>query len=198
MPRFWDWRRPIKRLFPGVVWLVPLLLFVTPPELCMLASAVLLHEGGHLLAFAALGLPPPRPAAVSAGLMLTPRMPLSYRHEALVAAAGPLANLALAIPLLYFGRGEGAAALGSVQLFCAAVNLLPLRGGDGGRTARAVLLLLLPPRVAERLADALSLFTVFFLLFALLYLLLSPGGAGIFLFLITLLQRATVRTETPL
>ena len=183
-------------LLPALVWLMPLLLFATGSELFMLATATLVHEGGHLLAFALLGEPMPRPAAVPAGLTLTPRRPLSYPREAAVALAGPFFNLAVAIPLLALGGGTGASVAGTVQLLCALINLLPLRGGDGGRTVSALLHLLLAPPLAVRMADALSLLTLILLLFALMYLLLSPGGEGVILLLICLFQRAVLQAAT--
>lgn len=186
-----------KHLAPALVWLLPLLFFATPAELLMLASATLLHEGGHLFAFAALGHPLPHPRAVLLGLTLTPRTPLSYRHEAIVAAAGPLANLALALPLLTLLDGEGTAALGTVHLFCALSNLLPLGGSDGGRICTAILHLLFPVRTAGAVSAALGRLTLVFLLFFLLYLLLRPGGGSVLLLLICLLGRASPYLGTP-
>ena len=181
---------PRRRTLVALVWAVPLLLFASPSELLALASAILLHEGGHLLAFFLLGEPPPRPSAVLTGMTLSPTRPLPYRHELVIAAAGPLLNLLVALPLLSFGTGAATLTLGAVHLLTALANLLPLGGSDGSRIARSLLALLLPLRLAEGVASALSLFSFFLLLFFLLFLLLFEGGGGVLLLLLSLLTRA--------
>lgn len=183
---------PRYRLLVALVWAIPLVLFSSPFELLALLSAVLLHEGGHLLAFFLLGEPPPRPTAVLAGLTLSPTRTLPYRHELLIAAAGPLSNLLFALPLLLFGSGAGLLLLGWVHLLTALVNLLPLPGCDGGRTLFSLLALFLPLRIAEAVFSLLSLAVFFLLLFSFLFLLLFEGGGGVLLLLISLLSRATV------
>ena len=181
-----------KRLLPALVWGVPLLLLLPPGELLLLASAVLLHEAGHLLAFAALGEPAPTLSAVAAGLTLRAKRPLPYGREAIIALAGPLANLALALPLLLLaGVGEIGRQVGAVQLLCALLNLLPLSASDGGRALLALLSLLLPLRVAEVLGRAAAAVTLTLLLLLALFLLHSPGGGGALFLLAGLLSRAT-------
>ena len=181
---------PRRRLAVALVWALPLLLFAAPAEILALASATLLHEGGHLLAFLLLGEPPPRPSAVLAGMTLSPARPLPYRHELIIAAAGPLSNLLFALPLLSLGTGTATLTLGGVHLLTALVNLLPLWGCDGSRILFSLLALLLPLRIAEGIASALSLFAFFLLLFSLLFLLLLEGGGGVLLLLLSLLTRA--------
>ena len=181
---------PRRRLLVALVWAIPLVLFSSPFELLALLSAVLLHEGGHLLAFYLLAEPAPRPSAVLAGLTLSPTRPLAYRHELPIAAAGPFSNLLFALPLLLFGTGTGVLLLGWVHLLTALVNLLPLPGCDGGRILFSLLALLLPLRIAETVASLLSLAIFFLLLFFFLFLLLFEGGGGVLLLLLSLLARA--------
>ena len=183
---FWGWtvrsKRALLALAPAVLLLLP------PAELLMLTSSVLLHEGGHLLAFWATGEPPPSLGATLGGLTFAPRRPLSYRQEIAIALAGPLANLSLALPLL--SVGGVAAAVGCVHLLTGLLNLLPLGRSDGARALSDLLFLLLPPDTAERLARGVSHATFFLLLFPLLYLLLYEGGGNILLLLLSLLARA--------
>ena len=176
-----------KRLLPAILWALPLLVFSTPAELLMLASAILLHEGGHLFGFFLVKEPCPTLSAVAAGLLLTPQRPISYKREIVILLSGPLANLMLALPLLYCGRATTVAA---VHLFSALCNLFPLRTNDGGRAMADLCGLLLPPGTAERTASLISLTALFLLLLLLLFLLLSPGGGGVILLLVTLLARA--------
>ena len=157
----------------------------------MLASAVLLHEGGHLFAFLLLGEPMPRPLAVLAGLTLTPRVPLSYRHELSIALAGPLFNLAAGALLLTAAEATGPAAmLGTVHIFTALSNLWPLPGTDGDRALFDVMALLFPLDIAERGQRAVRALAFLLLLFLALWLLLSPGGGAALLLLSMLFLRA--------
>ena len=105
----------------------------------------------------------------------------------MILLSGPLANLLLALPLLYCGRATMVAA---VHLFSALCNLFPLRTNDGGRAMADLCGLFLPPGTAERTASLISLTALFLLLLLLLFLLLSPGGGGVILLLVTLLARA--------
>ena len=183
-----------RRLLPALLWALPLLLFSTPAELFMLASAILLHEGGHLFGFFLAKEPCPTLSAVAAGLLLNPARPTSYGREIVILLSGPLANLALALPLLLFANGDSAATMATVHLFSAICNLLPLRKNDGGRAIADILCLLLAPDTAERIAGLISLVSLFFLLLLLLFFLLSPGGGGVILLLIALLSRAAAAT----
>ncbi len=180
-----------KTLLAALI-LSPLFLFLTPAELLFFASAVLLHEGGHLIALALLGEPAPLPRAVLLGISLDMRRPLSYRRELLAAAAGPLANLLLALPLLAFSGGHTAlSALGTVHALTAAINLLPIGRCDGARILFCGLAQLLPLRIAERISLAIGLVSFLFLLFLLLFLLLGTGGAGALILILPLLFRAS-------
>ena len=180
-----------KGTLAALLPLLPLLLLLTPSELLLLTSAVLLHEGGHLAALALLGEPAPTPRAVLLGLTLTVGRPLSYRRELLVAAAGPLANLLLALPLLTLGREEVAlCALGAVHALTGIVNLLPLGRCDGARILFCGAALLVPLSAAERISRAAGHIALLFLLFSLLYLLLGNGGAGALILILPLLFRA--------
>lgn len=103
----------------------------------ILLFSVLLHEGGHAAAFLLLGAGAPRLGGAAGGLLLTGARPLSPREEALVAAAGPLANLIAAGVFLLLipcvTAKEWCFSVFSVQLLTALSNLLPLESTDGGR-----------------------------------------------------------------
>lgn len=106
----------------------------------ILLFSVLLHEGGHAAAFVLVGAGVPRLKGAAGGLLLTGARPLSPREEALVAAAGPLANLAAAGVFLLLIPGvtakEWCFSVFAVQLLTALSNLLPLESTDGGRLLR--------------------------------------------------------------
>lgn len=174
-----------------LVWGVPLLLFAGPLELLMLASAILLHEGGHLFAFSLLGEPPPGLSAVALGLTLDPRRPLPYRREAVIALCGPLFNLLAALPLLLVhDLPPPLRALGAIHLFSALSNLVPLKGTDGDLLLFDLSALLCPLAVADRIRVIARLSASVLLLFFALRLLLFPGGGAALFLLASLLFRA--------
>ena len=187
MSPFCSLSRANKQAALVLLWFLPLLFLCTRAELFILLSAILLHEGGHLAAFALTGEPCPR-------LFAVPPRPLPYRKELWIALAGPLANLALALPTLFVSEASlPLAALAAVHLFTALCNLLPIGGSDGARALFAVLALTLPLGAAERIFALLSRLSLAVLAFALFYLLLSPGGGGALLLLLSLVARAATR-----
>lgn len=112
-------------------------------------ASVIAHELGHSLVSRRLGLPVPRITLfIFGGLAQLSREPERPRDEFLIAAAGPLVSLGLALgfgflagagpdvvglPLSAFGRW-----LGTINLGLALFNLLPGFPLDGGRMLRAI------------------------------------------------------------
>ena len=179
-----------KALLPALLWALPLLFFCTPAELLMLASAVLLHESGHLFGFFLAKEPCPALSAVAAGLLLDPARPIPYKKEILILLFGPIANLLAAIPLLLLSGTAAGITSGAVHLFSALCNLFPLKQNDGGRAISDALALCLMPDTAERVASLIFLLSLVSLLFLFFFFLLSPGGGGVILLMIALLSRA--------
>ncbi len=173
-----------------LAWLLPLLFIASPGELFMIVSAILWHEGGHLFGFLLLGRPLPSLRAIPRGLLLSPKSPLPYRSELLVALLGPLFNLSAALLLLRFFPGSQAMlSFALIHLVFGVSNLLPLPGNDGARALFDLSALLFPLRVAEVVSGGIvSLLTVL-LLFSLFFLLLGGGGALAAFLLFSLLLR---------
>ena len=145
----------LSLLFPA---LITALLLWQPDGLavsCLLASLV--HEGGHLLAMLAFGVPPQKCTLGAFGMRIELGNALvGYGRNLWIALAGPLANgLAAAVPLMLHSP---AAAL--VHLVLAVLNLLPAAALDGGELLRYGLCLLGMEELAEsllRLTSALVL-----------------------------------------
>lgn len=140
----------LSLLFPA---LMTALLLWKPDGLavsCMAASLV--HEGGHLLAMLALGVPPRDCTLGAFGMRIDLADTLiGYKHNLIISLAGPLANGAAAALLFALQCPDAAA----VHLALAALNLLPAAALDGGELLRYGVSLL----GMETLADSLLRFT---------------------------------------
>ena len=124
-----------------------------------IAAAIVLHEIGHILMARLCGVHMGGLRIDLFGARLKLMGVMSYRREAVIAAAGPLLNLLSVAILLAVTRMDISGCLGGeglvetfvlVSLGLAAVNLLPVRSLDGGR----VLYCILAPLLGERVADA--------------------------------------------
>lgn len=143
-------RYRLSLLFPA---LVTALLLWQPDGLavsCLLAS--LIHEGGHLLAMMAVGVPPQRCTVGAFGLRIDLDNTLvGYEKNILISLAGPLANGVAAALLFWMSRPDTA----MVHLVLAGLNLLPASALDGGELLRCGVCLL----GMETLADTVVRFT---------------------------------------
>src|SRR4026208_653571 len=121
----------------------------------LLFLCVLLHEFGHIFTARAFGVPTPYVTLLPiGGVAQLERIPEEPWEEFLIAIAGPLVNVAIALALMAFagahlGTGELYAGgspptslsdrLAAVNLFLAAFNMIPAFPMDGGRVLRALL-----------------------------------------------------------
>jgi Zn-dependent protease/CBS domain-containing protein len=121
----------------------------------LLFLCVLLHEFGHIFTARAFGVPTPYVTLLPiGGVAQLERIPEEPWEEFLIAIAGPLVNVVIAIVLVYaFGahlQANAAAAvdnlkiplvdrLAAVNLFLALFNMIPAFPMDGGRVLRAAL-----------------------------------------------------------
>ncbi|MFA6266473.1 MAG: site-2 protease family protein [Pseudolabrys sp.] len=121
----------------------------------LLFACVLLHEFGHIFTARAFGVATPYVTLLPiGGVAQLERIPEEPGQEFLIAIAGPLVNVAIALLLIVFGGAQltqsAAAAidngqismidrLAAVNLFLALFNLIPAFPMDGGRVLRAAL-----------------------------------------------------------
>lgn len=161
-------------------------------------TAILLHECGHLLAAKAYRVRASGFSVDSLGARLTlAGTILSYPTELIICAAGPLANL-LSLPLArLFGQENGRFFL-SVSLALALLNLLPIKGFDGGRIFYCLSALLLDPTRADRLCSLFSFFSLFILWCISVYLMLRMGAdLSLFLFSVSVFTRIFLQNKMP-
>jgi Zn-dependent protease/CBS domain-containing protein len=121
----------------------------------LLFACVLAHEFGHIFTARAFGVPTPDVTLLPiGGVARLARIPDAPREEFLVAIAGPLVNVAIAIVLVAIAgakldpsqlaamdnaHGSLIDRLAAVNLFLAAFNMIPAFPMDGGRVLRALL-----------------------------------------------------------
>jgi stage IV sporulation protein FB len=137
--------------------------------------AAALHECGHLLAARRLHIPLRLLELDLMGARLYPARSIpSYRAEALLAAAGPLCSILLAVPLLTT-RIPFFVALRTAPLSFALFNLLPIEGFDGGRVLFSLFACRLGENAARRVLLASSYLSLLFLFSLASCLLLRYG-----------------------
>ena len=157
---------------------------------------VTLHEFGHILMARRFGVRTPQVIlSPIGGIAAMERMPEKPRQELLVAIAGPLVNVVIALALMVvFGLGLTlvttidfdhatiAERLLIVNLTLIAFNLVPAFPMDGGRVLRAILAMRMPPARATAMAARIG--QAFAMLFFVLGLLWNPilMFVGIFIY----------------
>ncbi len=123
--------------------------------LLLLFACVLAHEFGHIFAARAYGIATPDVTLLPiGGVARLERIPEEPRQELVIAVAGPLVNVVIALGLMAFASadvdtGKLAAMensgismvdrLAVVNLFLALFNMIPACPMDGGRVLRALL-----------------------------------------------------------
>ena len=129
----------------------------SPLLLSALLLAALCHELGHygMLRRLRARISAVRITALGAEMQVAGR--LSYGGELLAAAAGPVTNLLLALPLAYGGRlWEVLYLFAGAQLVLGVFNLLPILPLDGGSVLWNLLAWLTEPYTADRVTGIIS------------------------------------------
>lgn len=173
-------RRQLGRIFlflPGLLWILAVLWFEGLYSLFMVGFSALFHECGHLLAFSLLGLPAPRLVPVARGVRFVAPCTLSYREELLIAAAGPLANLASFLIGITLGHVSPALrAFGDISLLTGLCNLAPMGDLDGERILRCLLAGRLNSRALYYVGRGITLAAIYLGAVGSLLVLWQTGG----------------------
>ena len=143
----------------------------------LLFLCVLLHEFGHIFTARAFGVTTPDVTLLPiGGVARLERIPEEPWEEFLIAIAGPLVNVVIAVALMLFSGAhlEAGAAIGvdntqismvdrlaAVNLFLALFNLIPAFPMDGGRVLRALLATRLGYVRATEIAASIGQFVAF-------------------------------------
>lgn len=173
----------------GGFWLLMgALLLAAPLSLVgwtLMACAV--HEAGHLLAIRALGGRVEELRLTGLGAVMIPQGAFGYGAECLVALAGPVASLILALLTAPWNQ-----ALAGVSLVLGLFNLLPLAPLDGGRVLGAVLFQLAGPDVGELVSRLVSRGAAVILAGLGLYIFTQGGSFTLLLFALIFLWKGSL------
>ena len=175
------------RLFKGRVcisvfalMLVMIILFSVDAVFFIIAIAgAALHETAHLITMKMCGAKIIRISVYPFGADIkADTIGLSYKEEIAVALSGPLISLlasAAAFLFLYFGTYIYVLAFAVSNFLFFAINILPVRGLDGGRALFSALMMKLDITDAYRVYDYISTFTFGILCLLALFLLWLSG-----------------------
>ena len=138
----------------------------------LLFACVLAHEFGHIFTARAFGIATPDVTLLPiGGVARLERLPEEPRQELLIAIAGPLVNVAIAIVLIAFASADVSVGnlaamensgislvnrLAVVNLFLALFNMIPAFPMDGGRVLRALLAIRLGYTRATEIAASIG------------------------------------------
>lgn len=183
--------------------MILILLFGDNSEYAIIAlTAAATHELGHIITALVLKMKLDSFSLGLFGARLGIALPLySYRHELMLSLSGPIANLLTGSAALYIyhiqGSSEHVLFFAVASFFLALLNLLPIKGFDGGRI---FICLSAPPLgiyVAERLLELLSFVFVLMLWILSIYLMLKVGSSlALFVFSAALFAELFLNAET--
>ena len=182
----------IKSNFFTVILL--LILFLTDDsDIFILLISAFLHELGHIAVSRMLkiDLSEMRIGLFGAGLSCDTSS-LSYTHEIFLCLGGPITNFLTApLGLLLIQKATAIAPLGETfvyaSLFLGTINLLPIKGFDGGRIFYASFSKLISDKIAATLLSAASFAFIFMMWsFSLFFLLKYSFSLSMFIFSLSL------------
>lgn len=185
--------------------LIPLILLLSKSEkkdALLFLGAVALHEAGHLLALLCFGCRVQGITLSFAGARIETKDPyLSYKKEARVFLAGPLAGLCGCLLTWVYLRihfTKGGMLFFSFNLLLSLFNLLPIKGLDGGSALFSLLCHYGEERAARRVASLLHFLSLGFLLSVSLWVLEQEKNASLLLLTAALIAGGTKRKKATI
>ncbi len=169
--------RSILSLLPLIFWVLIILGFDSPYiGICTIISAVI-HEAGHILMAKTISAGYSL-SAVFSGFRIKGCKTISYKEEAIIAAAGPALNIAVFVLCLLLARNrEGyTVTFGVLNLFTALSNLLPIHGYDGYRIIDCIFKIFGKSEIPFFILRAISFSFVIIFSFISLYLMARLDG----------------------
>ncbi len=183
--RFLTAIKHLDSALPFVFWILLIFGFDDYAPAVATVLCALMHEAGHLIAFALLKKQAEAPSGRIFGFKISYRETLSYKEEVIVSSSGPLTNIIIGLIsfcLFKFANGYFLM-LGVINMLTAISNLLPLEGYDGYRILHALISYRYNETMANKFLSPLSFFFVCTLTFLSLYLI-GKIGQGYFIFFV--------------
>ncbi len=151
--------KALLHCLPALFWCLLLFSFDTPYIAVISIVCAVIHECGHELYICRKSgkLRMPRGAVNGLKISYDELSRLSYSEEAMLYAAGPLANIlsAMLFPI-YSSTGEYGACFAIINLTTAISNLIPIKCYDGYGILNAFLKKTLPCHLSQRITETLS------------------------------------------
>ncbi len=164
----------------SIICLIGLIVIEPSVYLLLIFAAILCHELGHLCIMKMFGVGIRSVRILPVGISIVREEKLiSYPREILLALSGPMINLVLFFALC---RCEGYTAFFAFSnLFYGLVNLVPIKGLDGGAALENLLLCFFEPNTEARVMRAISvIFCVLLWMTGIYVVLILEGNISIF------------------
>ena len=146
-------------------------------RVAIILSAAVIHELGHLAAARILGISIKKlKLDIFGALLETDTSYCSYKKEAALALAGPLANILSALAIFIIRPDFDCSLFIISSCVFASANLMPAKGFDGGRALSCLLLLIMSPRAVKNVSDVLSFVCIFLLWTVSVYFIMRTGS----------------------
>ncbi len=166
----------LKITVPFAFLIALLLLFDKTGMMSVSVIAVALHELGHLIALYLLKQPPKNITLCIIGVNIKQNFLFEKpAYEAVVASAGPLANLITSLLLVPFISCSFPAALCAAGIVIGGFNLLPLSELDGGDILKSLLLIKFSLNQVNIITKTVNITVIVFVSMIGVYLLFSPS-----------------------
>ena len=179
------------------VFMLLALALSSPHYFPALICSVTLHELGHIIVARLRGIRLSEMKLGIFGASITPCDQLfSYADEILLCLGGPVMNFLSVAICISTGIGKSTLFIMS-SLALGILNMLPIKGFDGGRILYAFLLILISPRTARALSNVISFIFIFTLWCFSVYLLLRRAATlTLFVFSASVFAKMFISDET--
>ena len=146
-------------------------------KICVILSTALIHETGHFIAarFLKIRIKRIKIDIFGAAIGIDP-LSCSYKKEAVLCLAGPLANILSALLASALHPSFDLDLFAVSSIFFATINLLPARHFDGGRILLCLMLRKLPVQTASLIIEVSSFVCVFLLWTVSVYFIMRTGA----------------------
>lgn len=160
----------------SAICLIGFILIEPSVYLGLILLSILIHEAGHLAVMAAFGIGIEEITVLPLGINIKRKEKyISYPQEAVLSLGGAAANL-----LMFFIFGEYSF-FAYTNLLYAAVNLLPIKGLDGGYALEAFLLCFFSYESTQKVLRTVSfVFCIFLWMIGTYIFLILNGNISIF------------------